>query len=101
MLIADAAPAPPAAKPIDLGALLPRMKGGKQEGYQVVAPGSSGILQLAGVQRGDVLLAVDGAPLTPEGFDGLPERLASASEVELRFERGGQVMTKRVRMGGQ
>jgi type II secretory pathway component PulC len=77
------------------------MKDGRQEGYQVVAPGSSAILQQAGVQRGDVLLAVDGAPLTPEGMNALPQKLASAAEVELRFERAGQVMTKRVRVGGR
>lgn len=78
--------------------LLPRLQDGKPSGYQVMAPAVSPALQAAGLQRGDVLLAVDGVGLTPERVGELPQTLASASEVELRFERAGQVMTKRVRM---
>jgi general secretion pathway protein C len=83
---------------LDETALLPRMQDGRPNGYQVMAPAASPTLQAAGLQRGDVLLAVDGVGLTPERVGELPQTLASASEVELRFERAGQVMTKRVRM---
>ncbi|MFC3078127.1 type II secretion system protein N [Phenylobacterium terrae] len=78
--------------------LLPRLQDGQPNGYQVMAPAASPALQAAGLQRGDVLLAVDGVGLTPERVAELPQTLASNPEVELRFERAGQVMTKRVRM---
>lgn len=115
VLAASAAPAPyvppiapaPAAAPqgavdpkrlLDETSLLPRLQDGKPNGYQVMAPAASPALQAAGLQRGDVLLAVDGVGLTPERVGELPQTLASNPEVELRFERAGQVMTKRVRM---
>lgn len=112
---AGAAPAPhvppvapaPAAAPqgavdpkrlLEETSLLPRLQDGKPNGYQVMAAAASPALQAAGLQRGDVLLAVDGVGLTPERVSELPQTLASNPEVELRFERAGQVMTKRVRM---
>jgi general secretion pathway protein C len=94
--------APPGAvdpkRLLDETSLLPRLQDGKPSGYQVMAPAASPALQAAGLQRGDVLLAVDGVGLTPERVAELPQTLASNPEVELRFERAGQVMTKRVRM---
>jgi len=80
-------------------ALLPRMKDGKPAGYQILPRGDgAGVLAAAGLQPGDVLLALDGSELNSERVAELPAELAKSSEVELRFERGGQIMTTRVRM---
>ena len=80
--------------------LTPRMQGGRLAGYAVMARGAQGsaILARAGLQPGDVLLAVDGSELNPERVGELADILASAGHVDLRYERGGQVMTTRLRM---
>lgn len=80
--------------------LTPRLQGGRPAGYAVVARGAEGsaILARAGLQPGDVLLAVDGSELNPERVGELADILASAGHVDLRYERGGQVMTTRLRM---
>jgi general secretion pathway protein C len=96
--------AAPAGAPVDpqklLGqaGLLPRMKDGRPDGYRVLARGGSDVLRAAGLQSGDVLLAVDGVGLTPERISELPQTLSASTEAEVRFERGGQIMTTRVRM---
>jgi general secretion pathway protein C len=83
---------------LEESSLMPRLLDGEPSGYRVMAPAATPALAAAGLQRGDVLLAVDGVGLTPERVAELPQTLAGASEVELRFERDGQVVTKRVRM---
>lgn len=83
---------------LDQTMLVPRMRDGKPAGYQVIPRGRGELLRAAGLQRGDVLLAVDGVVLTPERVSQLPEELAGASGAELRLERNGQIMTTRIRM---
>ncbi len=80
--------------------LTPRLQGGRPAGYAIMARGAEGvaILARAGLQPGDVLLAVDGSELNPERVGELADILASAGHVDLRNERGGQVMTTRLRM---
>lgn len=80
--------------------LLPRMKDGKAAGYQVLPRGGDGgrVLAAAGLQPGDVLLAIDGSEMNAERISELPAELAKSSEVELRIERGGQIMNTRVRI---
>jgi general secretion pathway protein C len=98
---AGAAPASAAVDPQRLlgqAGLLPRLKDGRPDGYRVQARGGSDVLRTAGLQSGDVLLAIDGVGLTPERISELPQTLSASTEAELRFERGGQIMTTRVRM---
>ena len=80
--------------------LTPRLRQGRPAGYAVMARGAEGsaVLARAGLQPGDVLLAVDGSELNPERVGELADVLASAGHVDLRYERGGQVMTTRLRM---
>lgn len=77
--------------------LLPRLRDGQPAGYQVIPRGPGDALRAAGLQRGDVLLAVDGVVLTPERVSQLREELSQGSGAELRFERNGQIMTTRIR----
>lgn len=83
---------------LDQTMLVPRTRDGQAAGYQVIPRGQGELLRAAGLQRGDVLLAVDGVVLTPERVSQLPEELSGASGAELRFERNGQIMTTRIRM---
>lgn len=83
---------------LDQTTLLPRMRDGQPAGYQVIPRGSGDALRQAGLQRGDVLLAVDGVVLTPERVSQLSSELSQATGAELRLERNGQVMTTRIRM---
>lgn len=81
--------------------LVPRVRDGRAAGYTVYPKGGSDLLRQAGLQQGDVLLAVDGVTLTPERVSQLQDELAGASGAEIRFERGGQVMTTRIRTAAQ
>jgi general secretion pathway protein C len=78
--------------------LTPRMKGGQPAGYTIFPRGGSDALRQAGFQTGDVLLSVDGVALTPERVSELPQSLAASSAAEIRFERGGQILTTRIQM---
>lgn len=103
---------PPAPPPPALGAsatvdpkqflaaasLTPRTVNGQASGYRVMGRGKSDQLAAAGLQDGDVLLSVEGAPLNAERLTELPELLAQSQEVELRVERDGQIMTTRLKM---
>ncbi|HVI34467.1 type II secretion system protein N [Phenylobacterium sp.] len=81
--------------------LVPRVRDGQAAGYTVYPKGGSDVLRQAGLQQGDVLLAVDGVTLTPERVSQLQDELAGASGAEIRFERGGQVMNTRIRTAAQ
>lgn len=83
---------------LDQTTLLPRMKDGQPAGYQVIPRGGADALASAGLQRGDVLLAIDGVTLNAERAAQLREDLKDSTGAEIRFERGGQIMTTRIRM---
>lgn len=95
---AGEAPAVNVKRLLDQIGLTPRRRDGQLAGYQVIPRGSGEALRAAGLQRGDVLLAVDGVVLTPERVSQLQDELSQATGAELRFERNGQVMTTRIRM---
>lgn len=78
--------------------LTPRTVNGQTAGYRVMGRGNSDLLTQAGLQDGDVLLAIEGAPFNAERLSELPELLAQSSEVELRVERAGQILTTRLKM---
>ncbi len=95
------APAGPNVDPRRLlgqSTLTPRLKGGQPAGYTIFPRGGSDALRQAGLQTGDVLLSVDGVPLTPERVSELPQSLSASSAAEIRFERGGQILTTRIQM---
>jgi general secretion pathway protein C len=105
-----APPPPPPAEPsarldprqfLAAAALTPRTANGQVSGYRLAGRGKGDVLARAGLQDGDVLLSVEGNPLNPERMSELPELLAQSNEVEIRFERNGQIMTTRLRMAGR
>jgi general secretion pathway protein C len=98
---ADAGPSVNLNRLLDQVSLVPRQRDGRPAGYQVVPRGGGDALRAAGLQRGDVLLSVDGVVLTPERVSQLREELANSTGAELRLERGGQIMTTRLRMAPQ
>lgn len=81
---------------LSAAALSPTMKDGQITGYRVMARGRGEALAQAGLQDGDVLIAVDGSSLNPERVSELPDLLSKAQDVEVRFERNGQIMTTRL-----
>ncbi|WP_310541621.1 type II secretion system protein N [Phenylobacterium sp.] len=86
---------------LSAAALSPVMADGRVTGYRVMARGRGEALARAGLQDGDVLLAVDGSNLNPERLSELPDLLAKAADVEVRFARNGQPMTTRLRTAPQ
>ncbi|MCR5874052.1 general secretion pathway protein [Phenylobacterium sp. J426] len=98
---ADSGPAIDLDRLLAQASLTPRLRDGQPAGYQIVPRGGGDALRAAGLQRGDVLLSVDGVTLTPERVSQLREELANSTGAELRFERGGQIMTTRLRTAPQ
>lgn len=82
-------------------ALTPRTAGGQVSGYRLTGKGQTDVLARAGLRDGDILLSVEGNPLNPERMSELSDLLAQSSEVEIRFERAGQIMTTTLRMAGR
>lgn len=97
---AVAGPAVDAAQLLAQAGLRPRMRGLRLDGFTVSTAGEGSALAAAGLQAGDVLLAVDGTALdSPERIAGLRRQLAGAASVTLRFERDGAVQTTTIRTG--
>lgn len=72
-------------------------RGGRIRGFSVVDTARLPLLQQAGIRPGDVVLAVNGAPLvSEEKLMELPSEVAGAYRVEISFERGGQPMSATV-----
>lgn len=102
---APPAPAPAQSGPVvDPAALMgqaslrPRMRGLGINGFTVSASGNGQALQAAGLQSGDVILAVNGTELnSPQSIAGLRGQLSNATSAEIRFERNGQVQTTTIR----
>lgn len=72
--------------------LRPRLRGGRLDGFTVIARGDGRTLRSAGLQSGDVLLAVNGQALTPERLTELGDMLEAGSQpgarTTLTLERG-------------
>jgi general secretion pathway protein C len=80
--------------------LRPRMQGLRVNGFTVSATGDGAALQAAGLQAGDVILAVNGRSLDRlDRITALRGELATADSAEIRFERGGAVQTTTIRTG--
>ena len=80
--------------------LRPRMKGLSIDGFTVSAGGDGSALRAAGLQSGDVILAVNGTELNSLGaVNALRTQLPQATSAEIRYERNGQVRTTTIRTG--
>lgn len=98
--------APAAVPSIDPARLLgqaglrPRMRGARLDGFTVSGAGDAAVLRAAGLQAGDVILAVNGQPLDSlERIAALRSQLANSAGAELRIERDGQVQTSTLGSG--
>lgn len=98
-----AAPTGPVVDPQRLMAqasLRPRMDGLRIKGFTLAARGDGAALRAAGLQSGDVILAVNGAELNSlERLSELGGELSGSSAAEIRFERNGRVQTTTIRTG--
>lgn len=98
-----AAPTGPVVDPQRLMAqasLRPRMDGLRIRGFTLAARGDGAALRAAGLQSGDVILAVNGAELNSlERLSELGGELSGSSAAEIRFERNGRVQTTTIRTG--
>jgi len=101
--VAPAVAAGPRVDPARLMAqasLRPRMQGLRVNGFTVSAGGDGSALKAAGLQSGDVILAVNGTSLDSlDRIAGLRGQLSNAASAEIRFERGGAVQTTTIRTG--
>ena len=80
--------------------LRPRMDGLRIKGFTLAARGDGAALRAAGLQSGDVILAVNGAELNSlERLSDLGGELSGSSAAEIRFERNGRVQTTTIRTG--
>lgn len=78
-----------------VAALEPRQSGGRVTGW-AIRPGANVLpLAQAGLQPGDVLIAVNGeAVMDQEQVAGLGRQIANGSRIEFEFERDGQRMRR-------
>ena len=97
------APTVTAVDPVRLvtqAGLRPRMRGLRMDGFTVSGGGDPAVLRAAGLQAGDVILAVNGQPLDSlERIAALRTQLANSSGAEVRYERDGQVQTSTIGTG--
>jgi len=97
--VAPGASADPARLLTQAG-LRPRMRGARLDGFTVSGAGDAAVLRAAGLQAGDVILAVNGQPLDSlERIAALRSQLANSAGAELRIERDGQVQTSTIGTG--
>jgi general secretion pathway protein C len=103
---ATVAPAAAAGASVDPARLLaqaglrPRMRGLRMDGFTVSGAGDGAALRAAGLQPGDVILAVNGQPLDSlERIAALRGELTNSPSAELRYERDGAVQTSTIRSG--
>jgi len=88
------------ARLIAQAGLRPRMRGARLDGFTVSGAGDPAGLGAAGLQAGDVILAVNGQALDSlEQISALRGRLANSSVAEIRYERDGQVQTTTIGTG--
>ena len=88
------------ARLIAQASLRPRMRGLRVNGFTVSSGGDGAALRAAGLQPGDVILAVNGQALDrPDRIAALRGQLAGATSAEIRFERDGAEQTTTIRTG--
>ena len=78
--------------------LRPRIRGLDVNGFTVSSTGNASELRAAGLQAGDVILAVNGTALnSPQAIGALRGQLASAPSAEIQYERNGEMRTTTIR----
>lgn len=78
----------------------PRRQGDKVTGYSLHPRGAASAFFAAGFQPGDVVLAVNGAPVgSADPSADLGRQLQAGGEAQVDIERGGQRTTLRVKLG--
>lgn len=92
-------PAPAVVDPSRLaGALRPRMQGLSMRGLSIADGPDAALFRGAGLQAGDVILAVDGTELnSPQALASLRTQLADKASVEIRYERDGEARATTLR----
>lgn len=78
--------------------LRPRLRDGQPDGYTMIPRGSAGQFHRAGLQPGDVLLAINGETLTPERMADIEPLLRSSPSAVITLERGGERITLTLQM---
>ena len=73
--------------------LKPEGNAKRPRGYRIAAGVPLPVLQRAGLQPGDLVLAINGQTLDEERLLELPAELVAASSVEIDYERGGKRLT--------
>lgn len=68
--------------------LVPRRQGATQ-GYAISGESDPAVLEQARLREGDLLLELDGRPLTRSRISGIERELVSLDAVEIRFVRDG------------
>lgn len=94
-----ASPAPPIARMGGMDSLdfrlgmAPRRSGGRIDGFSLKRGADLPVLRQAGLQPGDVIVAVNGQPFdSAEKLSELPREIAGSYIAEFEFERGGHRM---------
>jgi general secretion pathway protein C len=76
--------------------LQPVSRNGQPAGFEVMPHADAGVLASAGLRPGDLVLSVNGVSAANADLAAYRAQLLSGQPVEIRFERGGQVMTARL-----
>jgi len=76
----------------------PQLQNGQVLGYAITPRDGGQLLQAAGLQAGDIIRAINGSALSRNRFDEIEAEFAGASQVELTIERGGQTITRQLRV---
>lgn len=79
-------------------AFQPRLQDGQVLGYTVTPRDSGQALQQAGLQAGDVIRTINGSALSRNRFEEIESEFSGSDQVELTVERGGQIITKNLRV---
>jgi len=79
--------------------ILPELRDDRPAGFRLLSVRPAGVLARIGLRSGDVVIAVNGLPLTsPEGGLDAFVKLRSAAHLSLALERNGQRLTQEYRI---
>ncbi|OHT20153.1 type II secretion system protein N [Edaphosphingomonas haloaromaticamans] len=93
-------PAPAPLPLMDETAAMPRLRNGAVDGVVLQPKGGGNAFRAAGFQPGDVLMSVDGQPVSDAGGAArLQSRLQQGGDIPVEVERGGRIVSLRVKAG--
>lgn len=76
--------------------LQPASRNGRQIGFEVMPHAGTGALAVAGLRPGDIVLSVNGVSAASADLSAYRTLLLSGQPVDIRFERGGQLLSARL-----